>query len=46
MCQKCEDLDKTIAKYRAMTRSIEPLTADRIRTLITDLVQQKAALHP
>jgi hypothetical protein len=47
MCEKCVEIDKTIARYRGILLSInDQLTVDRTKQLIADLQAQKAALHP
>jgi hypothetical protein len=47
MCDKCNEIDKAIERYRRILLSIsDQLTVDRTRQLIADLQAQKAALHP
>ena len=47
MCEKFDEIDKTIERYRRILLSIsDDLTVDRTRQLIADLQAQKAALHP
>lgn len=47
MCEKCDEICKTIERYRRILLSIsDDLTVDRTRQLIADLQAQKAALHP
>jgi hypothetical protein len=47
MCEKCEEIDKTIVRYQRILLSIgDPVTVDRTKELIADLQAQKAALHP
>jgi hypothetical protein len=47
MCEKCIEIDKTIDRYRRISRSItDELTLDRAKEVIVDLEAQKAALHP
>jgi hypothetical protein len=47
MCEKCVEIDETIARYQKIQRSIgDPVTVDRAKELIAELQEQKAALHP
>jgi hypothetical protein len=47
MCEKCEEIDKTIARYQRILLSIgDQVTVDRTKELIAELEAQKAALHP
>jgi hypothetical protein len=47
MCEKCNEIDKTIERYRNLQRTIlDQVTVDRAKELILDLQAQKAALHP
>jgi hypothetical protein len=47
MCEKCEEIDKTIARYQRILLSIgDQVTVDRTRELIADLEARKTALHP
>jgi hypothetical protein len=47
MCEKCEEIDKTIVRYQRIVLSIgDPVTVDRTKELIADLQAQKIALHP
>jgi hypothetical protein len=47
MCQTCVEIDKKIERYCSILRSInDQLTLDRADTLIADLEDRKAALHP
>jgi hypothetical protein len=46
MCEKCAEIDKTIARYRRIQRSIgDEVTVDRAKELIADLMAQKAEIH-
>ena len=46
MCEKCEQLAEKIARYRQIVeQALDPLTTDRIRDLIGELEQRKAAMH-
>ena len=46
MCERCEELQKTISRYRELLRQrFDPLTESRIKELITDLERQKDAMH-
>ena len=47
MCEKCEEIDKRIARYQRVLLSIgDQVTIDRAKELIADLKAQKVALHP
>lgn len=47
MCEKCDEIDKKIERYRQIKRSImDQLTVDRTMQLIAELEASKAALHP
>jgi hypothetical protein len=47
MCEKCDEIDKTIERYRQIKRSIlDQITVERAQELIAELEAQKAALHP
>lgn len=47
MCEQCVEIDKTIARYRRILLSIgDPITVDRTKQLIAELLAKKAALHP
>jgi hypothetical protein len=47
MCENCIEIDKTIDRYRRISRSItDELTVDRAKEMIAGLETQKAALHP
>jgi hypothetical protein len=47
MCDKCIEIDKTIAHYRWIKeRVIDPLTHQAADDLIAKLEAEKAALHP
>jgi hypothetical protein len=47
MCEKCEEIDKTIVRYQRILLSIgDQVTIDRTRELIADMQARKAALHP
>lgn len=47
MCEKCEEIDKTIARYQRILLLIgDQVTVDRTKELIADLEARKAALHP
>lgn len=46
MCEKCEQLAKKIVRYREFVeQALDPLTTERIRELITELEQRKAAVR-
>jgi hypothetical protein len=47
MCEKCEEIDKTIVRYQRILLLIgDQVTVDRTKELIADLEARKAALHP
>ena len=47
MCEKCDEIEKKIERYRQIERSImDQLTVDRTKELIAELEAKKAALHP
>ena len=47
MCEKCTEIDKTIAHYRWIKgRVIDPLTHQAADDLIEKLEAEKIALHP
>jgi hypothetical protein len=47
MCDKCQELEKKIERYRRLAFSItDQLTIDRFNELIKDTEAAKAKLHP
>jgi len=47
MCEKCNEIDKKIVRYRRIQRNIaDQGTIDGTKELIAELVAQKAKLHP
>jgi hypothetical protein len=47
MCDKCQELEKKIERYRRLAFSInDQLTIDRCNQLIKDAEAEKAKLHP
>lgn len=47
MCGKCDEIDKTIERYRAIKeRLADQALVDRAKELIAELEADKAALHP
>jgi hypothetical protein len=47
MCDKCPELDKAIERYRRVIASIfDPVTVDRAKELLAEVLAQKSALHP
>jgi hypothetical protein len=47
MCEKCQELEKKIERYRRIAFSInDPLTIDRLNQLIKDSEAERAKLHP
>ncbi len=47
MCERCGEIDKTIERYRRITRQIPDREFNhRAKQMIADLEAEKAALHP
>ena len=47
MCEKCDEIDKRIERYRQVERTIlDQVTVDRAQEMVAELEAQKAALHP
>jgi len=47
MCEKCDEIDRKIERYRLMaSRITDQPTLDGIKDLIEHLRAQKAELHP
>ena len=47
MCDKCQELEKKIERYRRLALSInDQLTIDRFNQLIKEMAAEKARLHP
>jgi hypothetical protein len=47
MCEKCDEIDKTIERYRRIKeRILDQAFVDRAKELIAELEADKAALHP
>lgn len=47
MCDKCQELEKKIERYRRLAFLInDQLTIDRFNQLIKDTEAEKAKLHP
>ena len=47
MCDKCQELEKKIERYRRLAFSInDQLTIDRFDQLIKETEAEKAKLHP
>jgi hypothetical protein len=47
MCEKCDEIDKSIERYRQVEKTIlDQVTVDRAKEMIADLMTQKSALHP
>ena len=46
MCDKCQELEKKIERYRRLAFSInDQLTIDQLNQLINDMEAEKAKLH-
>jgi hypothetical protein len=46
MCEKCDDLDKKISRYRDFLKQVlDPLRSERIKEAIKEMQQHKVALH-
>lgn len=47
MCEKCDEIDKTIERYRRIKeRILDQQLIDGAKKLIDELEGDKAALHP
>jgi hypothetical protein len=47
MCNKCDEIDKTIVRYRTIKERVaDPALVDRAGELIAEMESDKAALHP
>ena len=47
MCWKCEEIDKVVLRYRALSaRVTDRLTLEGLQRLIEKLEDEKKALHP
>jgi hypothetical protein len=47
MCEKCEDIDVKIARYRRLSADVDDDTViTLVNAFIVDLEAEKAALHP
>ena len=47
MCDQCNEIARNIERYRRIQRTIaDQVTVDRTKELITELLAQKAGLHP
>jgi len=47
MCEKCDDIDAKIARYRRVSADVDDETVIAlINAFIADLESEKAALHP
>jgi hypothetical protein len=47
VCEKCIEIDRAVARYRQIKRSIsDQLTVDRAQDIIAELEAEKAQLHP
>jgi hypothetical protein len=47
MCNKCDEIDKTIERYRRIKERVaDHALVDRARELISEMEADKAALHP
>jgi hypothetical protein len=45
MCDRCEEIDHTIERYRRIAPINDDITVDRANELIADLESQKAVFH-
>jgi hypothetical protein len=46
MCSECSELDEKISHYREFQKQrFDPLTEERIKSLIAELEQRKASIH-
>jgi hypothetical protein len=47
MCEKCDEIDQKIERYRQVQRTIlDQVTVDRAKEMVTELQARKVALHP
>jgi hypothetical protein len=47
MCEKCNEIDRTIERYRSLQRTIlDEVTVDRAKEMIAELQERKAGMHP
>jgi len=47
MCEKCDEIDKTIERYgRIKERILDQAFVDRAKELIAELEADKLAMHP
>jgi hypothetical protein len=47
MCDRCEELDSKIERYRQLAERVrDPLLTEGVSKLIEEMEAQKAALHP
>ncbi len=47
MCEKCDEIDKTIERYRGIKERVaDPALVERAKELIAEMEADNAALHP
>ena len=47
MCEKCDEIDRKIERYRQVQRTIlDQVTVDRAKEMVAELEAQKTGLHP
>jgi hypothetical protein len=47
MCDNCEAIDQKVEHYERVARGVtDQLTIERMKALIKEMHEQKAALHP
>jgi hypothetical protein len=47
MCDKCDELDERILKFRRfIAQPVDPLTTERLTASVSEMQATKAALHP
>lgn len=47
MCEKCVEIDETIARYRRLARSTgDQSTIDQVEEMAKEMEAQKTGLHP
>lgn len=47
MCEKCDDLDQRMQKFRRfLAQPIDALTTERLTSAVNEMERAKAALHP
>src|ERR1700759_3363047 len=46
MCELCDELDRKIGQFRRfLAEPVDPLTAERIKTGLEEILEQRASMH-